>query len=134
MLIAAKAIPVFVESESSQILEIQESDDKRLVVVGGGAAGVFAAIRAKDVCPQLQVLVLEKGRPLSKVKCQRICEILMYSVFVDSVSCSTWCHLLSQVRISGGGRCNVTTALFDDPLVVTIIACIKLRFLCTSPS
>ncbi|KAK3227760.1 hypothetical protein Dsin_007622 [Dipteronia sinensis] len=49
-----------------------------LVVFGGGAAGVYGAIRAKTVAPKLNVVVIEKGKPLSKV------------------------------RISGGGRCNVT--------------------------
>lgn len=61
----------------------------RLVVVGGGAAGIFAAIRAREVNPRLEVIVLEaSSRPLGKV------------------------------RISGGGRCNVTHACFDvDRLV-----------------
>uniref|UniRef100_A0A7N0V3B3 FAD/NAD(P)-binding oxidoreductase family protein n=1 Tax=Kalanchoe fedtschenkoi TaxID=63787 RepID=A0A7N0V3B3_KALFE len=49
-----------------------------LVVVGGGAAGVYAAVRAKTVAPELNVLVVEKAK------------------------------LLSKVKISGGGRCNVT--------------------------
>ncbi|BBN13345.1 hypothetical protein MPTK1_6g02760 [Marchantia polymorpha subsp. ruderalis] len=60
-------------------------EQQRLVVVGGGAAGVYGALRAKSLCPHLEVLVLEKGQ------------------------------LLSKVRISGGGRCNVTTGLFQDP-------------------
>ncbi|KAL5808841.1 hypothetical protein ACOSQ3_029532 [Xanthoceras sorbifolium] len=54
------------------------SGEEVLVVVGGGAAGVYGAIRAKTVAPKLNVVVIEKGKPLSKVK------------------------------ISGGGRCNVT--------------------------
>lgn len=62
------------------------STDPVLVVVGGGAAGIFGAIRAKTVCPRLKVVVVEKGK------------------------------LLSKVRISGGGRCNVTTGLYVDPL------------------
>jgi glycine/D-amino acid oxidase-like deaminating enzyme len=37
------------------------------VVVGGGAAGVFGAIRAKTLAPNLKVVVVEKGKPLSKV-------------------------------------------------------------------
>lgn len=37
------------------------------MVVGGGAAGVFGAIRAKTVAPNLKVLIVEKGKPLSKV-------------------------------------------------------------------
>eukprot|EP00898_Chlorokybus_atmophyticus_P005774 jgi/Chlat1/6198/Chrsp44S05744 len=60
-----------------------------LVVIGGGAAGVFGALRAKELCPALDVTVLEKGAPLSKVK------------------------------VSGGGRCNVTTGL---PLSVLELA------------
>lgn len=61
----------------------------RLLVVGGGAAGIFAAIRAREVNPRLEVMVIEAtARPLGKV------------------------------RISGGGRCNVTHACFDvDRLV-----------------
>ncbi|GAQ87021.1 hypothetical protein KFL_003260040 [Klebsormidium nitens] len=61
------------------------SDALTLVVVGGGAAGIFGAIRAKEACPDLEVVVLEKSAPLSKV------------------------------RISGGGRCNVTTGLHIEP-------------------
>lgn len=53
-----------------------------MVVVGGGAAGVYASIRAKSLAPHLSVLVIEKGKPLAKVK------------------------------ISGGGRCNVTNGHF----------------------
>lgn len=60
-----------------------------LVVVGGGAAGIFGAIRAKSVCPYMDVFVLEKSQ------------------------------LLSKVKISGGGRCNVTTGLFEDPLILS---------------
>uniref|UniRef100_J3NFC5 Plasma membrane ATPase n=1 Tax=Oryza brachyantha TaxID=4533 RepID=J3NFC5_ORYBR len=37
-----------------------------LVVVGGGAAGVYASIRAKTLAPHLNVLVFDKGRFLSK--------------------------------------------------------------------
>lgn len=54
------------------------------VVIGGGAAGVFAAIRAKNLNPLAQVILLEKTN-----------------------------QLLAKVRISGGGRCNVTHACFD---------------------
>lgn len=51
----------------------------RLVVVGGGAAGIFCAVNAARMAPDLEVVVLEKS--------------------------SKW---LSKVRVSGGGRCNVT--------------------------
>jgi hypothetical protein len=52
------------------------------VVVGGGAAGVFAAVACAEAGGD--VVVLEKGT-----------------------------HPLAKVRISGGGRCNVTHACFD---------------------
>ncbi|XP_031476604.1 uncharacterized protein LOC116248130 [Nymphaea colorata] len=62
----------------------QSKPEKLLVVVGGGAAGVFGAIRAKDVAPHLRVVVIEKGK------------------------------LLSKVKVSGGGRCNVTNGHHVD--------------------
>jgi predicted flavoprotein YhiN len=57
---------------------------KRLIVIGGGAAGFFCAVNAARMNPALEVLILEKSS-----------------------------KLLSKVRISGGGRCNVTHACFD---------------------
>ena len=60
------------------------SSSERVVVVGGGAAGIFAAITCAELAPHKEVLVLEKGP-----------------------------QLLAKVRISGGGRCNVTHACFD---------------------
>lgn len=66
----------------------QKSNEELLVVVGGGAAGVYGAIRAKTLAPKLNVLVIEKGKPLSKVK------------------------------ISGGGRCNVTNGHCDDKIIL----------------
>lgn len=59
------------------------------VVIGGGAAGIFAAIRYKEKNPQKKVIVLEKSN-----------------------------QLLSKVRISGGGRCNVTHACFDPAKLI----------------
>ena len=61
----------------------------QVVVIGGGAAGFFAAITCAEVYPQAQVTLLEAGR-----------------------------QLLSKVRISGGGRCNVTHACFDPAQLV----------------
>ncbi len=62
---------------------------KRLVIIGGGAAGFFCAVNAGRLNPQLQVTILEKtGKVLSKVK------------------------------VSGGGRCNVTHACFSIPDMV----------------
>lgn len=57
---------------------------KRLIVIGGGAAGFFCAVNAARMNPQLSVILLEKSN-----------------------------KLLSKVKISGGGRCNVTHACFD---------------------
>lgn len=57
---------------------------KQLVVIGGGAAGFFCAVNAARLNPALQVTILEKSS-----------------------------KLLSKVRISGGGRCNVTHACFS---------------------
>jgi predicted Rossmann fold flavoprotein len=58
--------------------------EPEIVVVGGGAAGVFAAIACAEARPGTRITVLEKGA-----------------------------RFLSKVRISGGGRCNVTHACFD---------------------
>ena len=57
---------------------------KRLIVIGGGAAGFFCAVNAARLYPSLEVLILEKNN-----------------------------KLLGKVRISGGGRCNVTHACFS---------------------
>lgn len=57
---------------------------KTAVVIGGGAAGFFAAVTAARLNAGLKVILLEKTN-----------------------------KLLSKVRISGGGRCNVTHACFD---------------------
>ncbi len=54
------------------------------VVVGGGAAGFFAAIACAEAAPGIRILLFEKSS-----------------------------QFLSKVRISGGGRCNVTHACFD---------------------
>ena len=54
-----------------------------VVVIGGGAAGFFGAITCAGANPKLQVTLLEKSN-----------------------------KLLSKVRVSGGGRCNVTHHCF----------------------
>ena len=59
-------------------------EGKTIVVIGGGAAGYFAAINAAYNYPDANVIILEKtGKTLQKVK------------------------------VSGGGRCNVTHHCFD---------------------
>ena len=62
------------------------SNSKRtndLLVIGGGAAGFFAAINAAELQPGMRITILERGR-----------------------------DVLQKVRISGGGRCNVTHAVW----------------------
>ena len=61
-----------------------------IAMVGGGAAGFFAAITCADSIPDCDVLLLEKSP-----------------------------ELLAKVTISGGGRCNVTHACFDPKKLVT---------------
>jgi len=56
-----------------------------VVVAGGGAAGMLAAIVCAEAAPGTRVAVLERSS-----------------------------QFLSKVRISGGGRCNVTHACFDS--------------------
>lgn len=42
------------------------------MVVGAGAAGVYGAIRAKTLAPNLTVVLIEKARPLAKVCFSRL--------------------------------------------------------------
>jgi hypothetical protein len=60
-----------------------------LIILGGGAAGIFAAINAKLIHPTANILLLEKNAVL-----------------------------LTKVRISGGGRCNVTHACFEPKQLI----------------
>ncbi|MFT3795058.1 NAD(P)/FAD-dependent oxidoreductase [Flavobacterium sp.] len=54
-----------------------------IIIVGGGAAGFFTAINIAEKHPKLKIAILERGK-----------------------------EVLEKVRISGGGRCNVTHACF----------------------
>jgi predicted Rossmann fold flavoprotein len=56
----------------------------KLGIIGGGASGFFSAITCAENNPGCEITILEKS-----------------------------VNLLSKVRISGGGRCNVTNATFD---------------------
>ncbi|GAB3965289.1 NAD(P)/FAD-dependent oxidoreductase [Spirosoma terrae] len=56
-----------------------------IIIIGGGAAGFFGAITAAETFPTATITILEKNRTV-----------------------------LNKVRISGGGRCNVTHACFDN--------------------
>lgn len=57
---------------------------KDVLIIGGGAAGFFTAINCAQQNPNLRICILEKTK-----------------------------NLLSKVKVSGGGRCNVTHAEFN---------------------
>lgn len=59
-------------------------DKLNVAVIGGGAAGFFSALSAKEHHPNAKVVLFEKSK-----------------------------NVLSKVKISGGGRCNVTNATFN---------------------
>ena len=61
-------------------------EKKRIIVIGGGAAGFFCAVNVARMNPGTEVTIMEKTT-----------------------------KLLSKVRISGGGRCNVTHNCFSIP-------------------
>ena len=56
---------------------------REVLIIGGGAAGFFTAINLAEANPDLKITILERGK-----------------------------EVLTKVRISGGGRCNVTHAEF----------------------
>ena len=57
---------------------------KLIVIIGGGASGFFAAINAAENFPEAKIIILEKSL-----------------------------KILAKVRVSGGGRCNVTNHCFE---------------------
>jgi predicted Rossmann fold flavoprotein len=59
-------------------------DKRQVIIVGGGAAGFFAAIACAEADPGCTVTI-----------------------------CELTAHLLAKVKVSGGGRCNVTHACFE---------------------
>jgi len=60
-----------------------------IIVVGGGAAGFFSAIHNKLNHPKSTVVIIEKSP-----------------------------NVLAKVKVSGGGRCNVTQACFDPKVLI----------------
>lgn len=69
---------------------IELSKRKDIIIIGGGAAGFFAAINIAEQHPELSIAILERGK-----------------------------EGLQKVKISGGGRCNVTHAEFIPSELVT---------------
>lgn len=62
----------------------------KIAVIGGGAAGFFSALAAKRKFPHAEVVILERSQ-----------------------------KVLAKVKVSGGGRCNVTNACFDNKQLST---------------
>jgi len=81
------AVSLSKPTRSPTLVSVQ---DKQIVIVGGGAAGFFAALAYVEVGGTGQVTILERSS-----------------------------QFLSKVRISGGGRCNVTHACFEPREFVT---------------
>jgi len=65
-------------------------NERQAVVIGGGAAGFFCAISIAEFNPDIRVLILESGK-----------------------------QTLRKVKISGGGRCNLTHHCFEPQSLVT---------------
>ena len=65
-----------------------------IAIIGGGAAGFFAAITCAEANPACRVTIFERGK-----------------------------SVLEKVRVSGGGRCNVTHACFDARELVKSYPC-----------
>ncbi|GJN35637.1 hypothetical protein PR202_gb24431 [Eleusine coracana subsp. coracana] len=98
----------------------EEEKEQSLVVVGGGAAGVYASIWAKSLAPRLNVVVIEKGRFLSKVKYFASTQQLPIVCVLprgEKIDASRAASRL-QVKISGGGRCNVTNGHHIEPMAL----------------
>lgn len=53
----------------------------KTAIIGGGAAGFFLAVNLKEMVPQMEVTIFERSS-----------------------------HVLSKVKVSGGGRCNCTNS------------------------
>ena len=61
----------------------RKKNQPRILIIGGGAAGFFSAMRLGELLPKAQITILEQQK-----------------------------EVLKKVKISGGGRCNVTHACF----------------------
>ncbi len=61
-----------------------------VIIIGGGAAGFYSAIQLAEANPKLSIAIFERGKTV-----------------------------LGKVKVSGGGRCNVTHAQFDLPELIS---------------
>jgi hypothetical protein len=75
---------------SMKLIGNVSGNQKHIAVIGGGAAGFFAALAAAEADPGARVSIHERGR-----------------------------QYLSKVKVSGGGRCNVTHSCFDPARLAT---------------
>jgi predicted Rossmann fold flavoprotein len=71
-------------AKQSLHLHLMSSHNTKVAVIGGGAAGFFAAISCKHHNPSAEVVILERSA-----------------------------KTLAKVKVSGGGRCNVTNATYS---------------------
>ena len=67
---------------------MKTSEQRNIAIIGGGASGIFAAIRCAEVAKEKNININIKVFEASK-------------------------RFLKKVKISGGGRCNVTHHIFD---------------------
>ena len=67
---------------------MKTSEQRNIAIIGGGASGIFAAIRCAEVAKEKNININIKVFDASK-------------------------RFLKKVKISGGGRCNVTHHIFD---------------------
>ena len=75
---------IFKQNQPEKTSNSQKMKQQRLIVIGGGAAGFFCAVNAALLNPALEVIIVERTG-----------------------------KILQKVKVSGGGRCNVTHACFD---------------------
>jgi predicted Rossmann fold flavoprotein len=68
---------------------MKQNRHSKIVIIGGGAAGFFAAANLRKLQPDWTITILERGK-----------------------------NVLEKVKISGGGRCNVTHACFEPKELV----------------
>ncbi len=87
-LFQALAIEIFIALLHYSRCKFTQVSIKKVAVVGGGAAGFFAALSAKKHAPESHVTIFEKSN-----------------------------KLLAKVKVSGGGRCNVTHACFQNGIL-----------------